>query len=591
LPHIPGYQIENAFRSLPELQNLDIPEKRLKTLIETSSKLSGLPRFLSTHLGGVVICKTPVTWLSPLERSAKGVNIVQFDKDDVEDLGLVKLDLLSLRTLGAVEDSLMFIEGAKPDYDRIPLDDKATFERLQRADTIGIFQLESPAQRGLQARLGAENIEDIVASVALIRPGPIKGDMVEPFIKRRHGEEDITYLDPRLEPILKNTYGVVLFQEQVIEIASVIAGFTPGEADKLRRVMTHGRSFEEMEKIGEVFIEKAVKRGVTEQVAGEIFKCIRGYASYGFCEAHARAFATTAYKTAYLIEHYPAEFCGAILNNQPMGFYPVSTICVEAKSHGVEVLGPSINHSDKDVTVKGLSIRIPFKMISGMKQNTVTSIIREREKGEFKSFYDFIRRVKPDSDVLRNLVLCGCFDEFGVSRKSLLWQAKDACAVADGSQAETLVALPGVCHGYGVPVGPGHIEFSLGEKVAFEYQILGTGISAHPVELWRSKLQRQGFISSRDLPRIKPGDFVKVGGVPVRPHRPPARSGRTVVFLSLEDEYGLIDVTCFENVYAKYGKFLFPGKLMPLGVWGQVQKRGTGFSVTAKTVFPLSYVL
>ena len=153
------------------------------------------------------------------------------------------------------------------------------------------------------------------------------------------------------------------------------------------------------------------------------------------------------------------------------------------------------------------------------------------------------------------------------------------------------MALPGVCHGYGVPVGPGHIEFSLGEKVAFEYQILGTGISAHPVELWRSKLQRQGFISSRDLPRIKPGDFVKVGGVPVRPHRPPARSGRTVVFLSLEDEYGLIDVTCFENVYAKYGKFLFPGKLMPLGVWGQVQKRGTGFSVTAKTVFPLSYVL
>lgn len=601
LPHIPGYQIESAFKSLPELRNLDIPGKRLKVLIETAGKLAGLPRFLATHLGGVVISKTPVTWFSPLERSAKGVNILQFDKDDIEDLGLVKIDLLSLRTLGAVEDSLRLIEGAKPDYDRIPLDDKPTFERLQRADTIGIFQLESPAQRGLQARLGAENIEDIVASVALIRPGPIKGDMVEPFIKRRHGEEDITYLDPRLESILKNTYGVVLFQEQVIEIASVIAGFTPGEADNLRRVMTHGRSFDEMEKIGQLFIEKAVKRGITEQVATQIFKCIQGYASYGFCEAHARAFATTAYKTAYLIEHYPAQFYGAILNNQPMGFYPVSTICVEAKSHGVEVLGPSINHSGKDVVVKGPSIRIPFKMISGMEQKAITSIVRERVNGGFKSFYDFTRRVKLDSDVLRNLILCGCFDEFGVSRKSLLWQVKDAYAVRDNPQAETLVAFPGaeagygagdsVSHDHGLVSFPGQIEFSLGEKVAFEYRILGTGISAHPMEIWRSKLKRQGFVSSRELSSIQPGDFVKVGGIPVRPHRPPTKSGRTVVFLSLEDESGLIDVTCFENVYAKYGKFLFPGKLMPLGVWGQVQKRGNAFSVTAKTVFPLSYIL
>ncbi len=696
LPHIPGYLLEDAFESLPELRSLEIPEKRLKTLIEITGKLSGFPRFLGTHLGGVVISKNPVTWLSPLERSAKGVKILQFDKDDVEDLGLVKIDLLSLRTLGAVEDSLRFIEinwaagpagnqsnglesnpkhclkgslecdgglqGAKLDYDCIPLDDKATFNRLQSADTIGIFQLESPAQRGLQARLGADNIEDIVASVALIRPGPIKGDMVEPFIRRRRGEEDISYLDPRLEPILKNTYGVILFQEQVIEIASVIAGFTPGEADNLRRVMTHGRSFDEMEKIGELFIEKAVKSGVAEQTANEIFKCIKGYASYGFCEAHARAFATTAYKTAYLIEHYPAEFYGSILNNQPMGFYPVSTICVEAKNHGVEVHGPSINYSGKDVAVKGSSIRLPFKMISGMKQNAIVSIIREREKGEFRSFYDFTRRVKVDSGVLRNLILCGSFDEFGVSRKSLLWQSKNAYVADDNPQAETLVELnghscrylpdrpsctnapdgdfrtsapgeeycgnvPGKDSCVGVPgaftasgasgtfaargiqdtqdvpgspcvsgvhsvIGaPGAMEFSLGEKVAFEYQILGAGISAHPMEIWRSRLKCQDFVSSRELSGIKPGDFVKTGGIPVRPHRPPTKSGRTVVFLSLEDEYGLIDVTCFENVYARYGKFLFPGKLMPLGIWGQVQKRGKVFSIMAKTVFPLSYVL
>jgi error-prone DNA polymerase len=654
LPHIPGCMLEEAFKSLPELRSLDIPEKRLKTLIEIAGRLSGFPRFLGTHLGGVVISENPVTWLSPLECSAKGVKILQFDKDDVEDLGLVKIDLLSLRTLGAVEDSLRFIEGnpatgpasnnsganpgdinsgcvnldgAKPDavspgdssysrldYDCIPLDDKATFTRLQSGDTVGVFQLESPAQRGLQARLGADNIEDIVASVALIRPGPIKGDMVEPFIRRRRGEEDISYLDPRLEPILKKTYGVILFQEQVIEIASAIAGFTPGEADNLRRVMTHGRSFDEMAKIGELFIEKAVKSGVTEKTANKIFKCIQGYASYGFCEAHARAFATTAYKTAYLIEHYPAEFYGSILNNQPMGFYPVSTVCVEARSHGVRVFGPSVNHSDKDVVVKDSSIRIPFKMITGMKENAITSIVREREKGgEFRSFHDFTRRVKVDSDVLRNLILCGSFDEFGVSRKSLLWQLKDAYLADNNPQSEALIdryevddahtaATPGAAgvsgtsgasgvHGAHV-IGPsGVMEFSVGEKVVFEYQILGAGISAHPMEIWRSRLRSREFISSRDLSGVRPGDFVKAGGIPVRPHRPPTRSGRTVVFLSLEDEYGLIDVTCFENVYNKYGKFLFPGKLMPLGVWGQAQKRGNAFSITAKTVFPLSYVL
>ncbi len=635
LPHIPGHMLEEAFKSFPELRSLDIPEKRLKTLIEIAGKLSGFPRFLGTHLGGVVISKNPVTWLSPLERSAKGVKILQFDKDDVEDLGLVKIDLLSLRTLGAVEDSLRFIDGnlryparnqeagveiplrSKFDYDSIPLDDKATFNRLQSGDTVGVFQLESPAQRGLQARLGADNIEDIVASVALIRPGPIKGDMVEPFIRRRKGEEDVSYLDPRLAPILKKTYGVILFQEQVIEIASAIAGFTPGEADNLRRVMTHGRSFDEMAKIGELFIEKAVKSGVAEETAKEIFKCIQGYASYGFCEAHARAFATTAYKTAYLIEHYPAEFYGSILNNQPMGFYPVSTVCVEARSHGVKVLGPSVNHSGKDVVVRDNTIRIPFKMISGMKENAVKAIVYEREKGgEFRSFHDFTRRAKVDSGVLRNLILCGSFDEFGISRKSLLWQLKDAYLADNNPQSETLVdqyevcdahtpAIPaagtpgssGVSGAHGihgarsVVAGSGAIEFSLREKVAFEYQILGVGISAHPIGIWRSRLKNREFVSSQEISGINPGDFVKTGGIPVRPHRPPTRSGRTVVFLSLEDEYGLIDVTCFENVYARYGKFLFPGNLIPLGVWGQVQKRGNVFSITAKTVFPLSYVL
>jgi len=588
LPHIPGSMLEYAFESFPELKDLAIPGKRLKVLVESAAKIHDFPRHLGTHLGGVVISKNPITWLSPLELSAKGVKILQFDKDDVEDLGLVKIDLLSLRTLGAVEDSLQFTKTTSElDYNAIPLDDTDTFKRLKCADTVGIFQLESPAQRGLQARLDAENIEDIVASVALIRPGPIKGNMVEPFIKRRKGEEEITYLDPRLESILKKTYGVVLFQEQVIEIASKIAGFTPGEADNLRRTMTHGRSIEEMDKIGEVFVEKAAKSGVEEETAREIFECMKGYASYGFCEAHARAFATTAYKTGYLIEHYPAEFYGAILNNQPMGFYPVSTICVEAKRHGIKVLGPSINYSGIDVSVQGDSVRVPFKMIKGMTRNAMESIVRAREEGGiFSSFADFVKKVKIDRDILRNLILCGAFDEFEVSRRILLWQSKDLQFANDNEQSGVL--LDPICYQY---PGFSESEFSVLEKVSYEYEILGFGVSAHPMEICRDRLRSKGFVSSEELCQVSPGSFVKVGGIPVRPHRPPTKSGKTVVFLSLEDEHGLIDVTCFENVYKKHGQFLFPGEILPLGIWGQVQKRGNTFSVVAKTVFPLSYVL
>jgi error-prone DNA polymerase len=585
--YLSASSLNERFDLVPELKDLSIPPKRLRTLLTVAERLAGLPRFLATHLGGLVISKNPINYLSPVEYSAKGITIVQFDKDDVEDLGLVKIDLLSLRTLGAVEDSLGYVKeaGKELDYDRIPLDDGRTYRRLRTADTVGVFQLESSAQRALQARLGADNIEDIVASVALIRPGPIKGNMVEPYVRRRQGLEPVTYLEPRLEPILKKTYGVILFQEQVIEIASTIAGFTPGEADKLRRVMTHNRSGEEMESLGRLFVEKAVRAGVEEVTAEAIFQCMKGYASYGFCEAHARAFGTTAYKTAYLIEHHPAEFFGAILNNEPMGYYPVSTICVEAKHHGVTVLGPSANRSGKDVKVEGAEVILPFRLIRGVSAKTVDAIEEERRKGPFKSFSDFATRVRPPVDVLRAMVLCGVFDEFGVPRKRLIWSISDRYVGDVTSQDGALVDGP---KDDGQGVGG---DFSLSEKLGFEYQVLGFPVSGHPMAVWRKTLSKRGFVGSRELVDIRPGEFVKVGGIPVRPHRPPTKSGKTVVFISLEDEDGLIDATCFESVYKKYGKFLFPGELLPLGIWGQVQKRGNAYSVTARTVFPLSYAL
>ena len=255
---------------------------------------------MGTHLGGLVISGEPLTTVTPLQPSAKGVLITQFDKNTIDDLGLIKIDLLSLRTLSAVSHVVQEL-GPQLEYDKIPTDDQATFARLQKGDTVGVFQLESPAQRSLQSRLQADRFEDIVASVALIRPGPIKGNMVEPFIARRHGREEVTYIHPTLERILAPTYGVVLYQEQVIEIATEIAGFTPGESDRLRKAMTTFRSQAEMEAIGKDFIKKAVSRGIQQETAETIFSYVVGYAGYGFCEAHAAAFADTAYRTAYLL--------------------------------------------------------------------------------------------------------------------------------------------------------------------------------------------------------------------------------------------------------------------------------------------------
>jgi error-prone DNA polymerase len=388
LPHTHADKLRQVLSTLPELKNSPLQEERFQLLLELSEKIAGFPRFLGTHLGGVVISDVPLLTLTPLQKSALGPIITQFDKDDVEELGLAKLDLLPLRTLGVISDAARYIKesGQVFDYGTIPLDDQASYEMINQGDTIGVFQLESPAQRALQSHFNARHMEDMVASMALIRPGPIKGNMVEPYIARRQGQEEVSYLHPRLKPILEKTYGVVLFQEQVIEIATAIAGFNPGEADRLRRVMTNARSEKVMQEIGAEFIEKAQKNGIDGDLAREIFACIRGYASYGFCEAHAAAFATTSFKTAYMLKHYPGEYYTAILNNQPMGFYPPYIICSEARRRGIAILGPDVNASESNFKTEGKkAIRVGLKQVRGISRNELRHIAEERSRGVFKS--------------------------------------------------------------------------------------------------------------------------------------------------------------------------------------------------------------
>ena len=565
LPYfVPADGIKAAREKVPELKNSNIPWERYEKLLGFCVSAAGFPRHLGTHLGGLVVARETLSSLVPLQYSAKGAVVTQFDKDDIEELGLVKLDLLSLRTLSAVEEALVLTSkaGKKIHYDNLPLNDAGTFNLLRSGNTIGVFQLESPAQRALQQRLGAQNMEDIIASLALIRPGPIKGNMVDPFVARRRGQEPVTYPYPDLKPALNKTYGVVLFQEQVIEIARIVAGFSAGEADRLRRVMTHARSQKEMNLIGAEFISRATKRGVTQELAENIFATIAGYASYGFCEAHAAAFATTAYKTAYLLAHCPAEYLAALLSCQPLGYYPPWVLIGEARRRGIRVLPPNINVSAAGYTVENGAIRIGLKQIKGMEEKTLQELLTARKKQPFASWTDLKERVNLPANLREALVLTGAAQTFSPNRRALLWTEKMD------------------------RIDPQVPDFTLAEKIALEWETLGFSWSGHPLSLVRAQLSKQGVLPIGAVGQKQ--SAVWVAGLPIRPHRPPTRSGRRVAFFSLEDETGLLDVTVFENVYHRYGQILFSGRLKPLLVRGYYQYRDGSRAFIAREIKVLS---
>ncbi len=656
LPHVPADAVRAAFSRYPEMRDSGIPAWKYELLLTLAESVAGYPRHIGTHLGGLVISSAPLTCVTPLQMAAKGVAITQFDKDTIEDLGLIKLDLLSLRTLGAVEHAVDMVRGSRAgargvahtctaagshtdvrgvssaahgdscaacgdgspsgpnpgfDFDHIPHGDQATYEMLNAGETIGVFQLESPAQRALQTRLGADSFEDIVASVALIRPGPIQGNMVEPFIARRRGEEEITYVDPRLAPILDKTYGVVLYQEQVIQIATTIAGFAPGEADRLRRVMTHFRSMRDMEEIGRDFVAKAIAGGTNPKVAETIFSYIVGYAGYGFCEAHAAAFADTAYRTAYMVRHYPAQFYAAILSAQPMGFYSPRTLLVEAKRRGVHVLPLDINRSLEKYSVEtidetpsktegrvtGSAIRVGLMQVKGISKDAIRRLLAAREEdgpegGPFRSAPDFLFRVEIPRDTMENLGLAGAFDSVDPNRQALTWRLSRLAADAAAHRAATASAREsGQATFVGTFEPPGAYEanvkhempdFTEAETFRHEMSILGFCVSRHAMEFFRPALTHGGVLTSRQIADCRNGQAVRAAGLVVRPHRPPTRSGKTVVFLSLEDELGLTDVTVFENIYQKYGSLIYQSPA--LLVAGTVSRRGDGVSVIARSI-------
>lgn len=556
-PPVPADGITAALQRFPEIKQAGLPLERYRQLLAFCQAAAGLPRHMGTHPSGLVIANRPLAGLAPLQKTAKGTVMIALDKNQVEECGLLKLDLLSLRALGAMDDTLRLL-AHRLRYQDIPADDPATYRLLRSGDTVGIFQLESSAQRILQARLEVNCFEDLVASVALIRPGPIKGQLVEPYIARRRGREKITYPHPSLAPILAKSYGLVLFQEQVLEVAVQVAAFSAGEADQLRRLMTDRRPQAELDAIGTLFVERALANGMARQQAQEIFAILANYASYGFCEAHAASFADLAYRTAYLVCHYPAEYFTALLNNYPMGYYPLQTICGQARRRGIAVYGPDVNHSTVDFSLTEGGIRCSLARVAGVGERNARRIVAARAQKPFTSLADFYHRLPLARDLMENLVLGGAFDSLHPNRRQTFWRLHNP-------ERQERSSLP---------------DFTLAEKIQQEYRLLGFSYSGHPLQACGER--PAGLYTAATLRTLLHGSQVAMAGLVVRPHRPPTRSGRTAVFLSLEDETGLVDVVVPEEVYHQYAYTIMHHPF--LTITGRLERRGRAVQLLAQQV-------
>ena len=569
-------------QTLPELRGNSVYKRpELKEFFSLCAAIDGFPKHLSVHLGGLLIGDGRLCDLVPLEPSSGGDIISQYDKDDIERLGLVKMDLLALPTITVIEDAVRSVKdgrGIEIDIDNIPRDDPAPFAMLRDCRTIGVFQLESPAQREMAGRLLPQSFDDIIISLSLVRPGPLKSSMDKVYLARRHGREQVSYLHPGLKGALAETLGVILYQEQVLRVAHDLADMSYAEADGFRRAMTHDRTSGEMEKMHLSFINSAMRKGVKRGVAEEVFEQLAAFAAYGFCKAHAAAYAVLSYQTLWLKCHYPAEFFAAILSNQPMGYYPPRVLAADARRCGVAVLPPDVNRSCERYTVEDGAIRVSLGQVKGITGEAIASILQEREKGRFTSLRDFVLRVDASQPALENLVKVGALDAFG-SRKGMLAEIPALLQFKRRNVGTYLQVRPEVSNaGTYLQVRPDKRESLLAER-----ELLSLDLSAHPLDF--CNLQN-GFTRIKDLPSLPAGQAIKIAGSVIRYQTPPTRSGKRVVYVIIEDGTGVADVTVFNDVQERCGKVLF--RCGWLEVRGKIQRRGPkALSIIADELKPL----
>jgi error-prone DNA polymerase len=524
---------------------------------------------LGTHLGGFIITRDPISSWMPLQWAAKGTVVSQYDKDDIEALGLVKMDILGLRIHSAISEAVEMArervgEAAVPEPFHLVPDDPVVYAQVSSADTVGMFQLESSGQRNLSTRLKSSTFEDIIAQISLFRPGPLEAEMIVPFIRRRHGLEPVVVPHEGMREVLADTYGVIVYQEQVLLVARAVAGFGLAEADSLRRAMTKGRSRAEMERIRGHFLERAMARGVSAEVAEEVFRQLEGFAAYGFNKAHAACFAVVSYASAWLRTYYPGEFAAAIMNNEPMGFYTPRLVINDARRHGIAILPPHVNESAARYGVEreGRAIRVGLRDIHRMTQRLLGEIEREREVRPFRDLTDFIRRTRAELPAAESLVRVGALDGLGVTEEgrpptrdellALLPEVKAVLAREGVSGDDTLCLAPAPTR---PAEDPGHVSgWGPARRLSAELELTGLSLTAHPLALARADLEARGVTWARDLAALPDRTRIRIAGVRERAQTPRTRSGSRTCFLTLEDPTGLLDVVVFSDALARSGE-------------------------------------
>jgi error-prone DNA polymerase len=570
-------------------QGFDTRDKHLRKVLELTRQYIGFPRQLGQHTGGFVITRGKLTDLCPiLNARMENRTCIEWNKDDIDALGFMKIDVLALGMLTCIRKAF---DLAKQHYDldltlaNIPQDDPVVYEMICHADTIGVFQIESRAQQSMLPRLKPVCFYDLVIEVAIVRPGPIQGDMVHPYLRRRKGEEKVEYPSKELEEILHRTLGVPLFQEQAMKIAIVAAGFTPVEADELRRSMATFKANGLVSRFHKKLINGMMERGYTLEYAQRVFKQLEGFGSYGFPESHAASFALLVYVSAWIKCYYPDVFACALLNSMPMGFYQPAQIVIDAQKHGVEVRGVDINYSDWDNTLEErsgnyFSLRLGFRQVKGLREDDIKILDIGRSRGNERfTNINQLRDIGLPEAALLKLADADAFRSIGLDRRQALWEVSTndrPVALFKGQSSpdakDEYVSLP---------------LMTLPEHVVRDYASLSLSVKAHPVSFLREKLKQLHIVSTCDLSGLKNGDQVRVAGLVLVRQRPGTAKG--VCFITIEDEMGTANLVVFENTIDKYRREILQSKLMM--VEGKLQVEGEVIHVVVEKCFDLTKLL
>jgi error-prone DNA polymerase len=578
MPHVRARNIAATLESLPELRKLNTSTPLMKATIEMAQRLDGLPRHLAMHPCAIVLSDGGFLDRAPLMSSAGGYPMVAFDKDDVEAVGLLKLDVLGVRMQSTIAYSMKEIERVHKetiDIDAVPLDDTATYELIQSTRTLGIFQVESPGQRELVGKLAPKTFTDLIIDISLFRPGPVKSDMITPFLKARHGWSPAQIIHPDLYEILAHTEGVVVFHEQVIQIIATMTGVSLATADEKRRSLGDRAGQQE---VCDWFFPAATAKGYELPIIQEIWDVLRAFASFGFCKAHAAAFALPTYQSAWLKTHYPAAFLAGVLTHDP-GMYPKRLIVDEARQMGITIAPIDVNASDAVYRVEdhGNAIRIALATVSGISDAEVQSIIAGRP---YIDLNDFVRRSGCSTPVTESLILTGGFDflHAGVNRRDLLLHFSDLqkspSAAVSGAQMNLGFEPPAL-------ISSGLPAMTASESVKYEIDRLGIDMSRHLIEFYGEFLNAIGAVRSSDLLKQRSQSSVLVAGIKVAMQTPPVRSGKRVIFLTLDDGYGCSDSTFFTDVQSEYANILYSTSLLLVrGVTRRTGARGISIRAT-----------